>query len=101
VGFALNARLVWKDSDKPTWVQDWDDWTADGQVVESPLSMLKDDSFVEPIGRCGRNVLLWWLHMEAHADSKFPRGWIIDPPLEIMVPAKQKKYRAPACLNEI
>lgn len=94
-GFALNARLVWKDSDKPTWVRDWDDWTAGGQVVESPLSMLKDDSFVEPLGRCGRNVLLWWLRMEARADSKFPRGWVIDPSLEIVVPAKHTPWPDP------
>uniref|UniRef100_A0A0D6R8M4 Glycosyltransferases n=1 Tax=Araucaria cunninghamii TaxID=56994 RepID=A0A0D6R8M4_ARACU len=94
-GFALNAKLVWEDSDKPSWVHDWDDWTTDGQRIESPLSILKDDSFVEPLGRCGRNILLWWLRVEARADSKFPPRWIIDPPLEVVVPAKRTPWPDP------
>ncbi|GLJ43331.1 hypothetical protein SUGI_0900000 [Cryptomeria japonica] len=94
-GFALNSMLVWEDSVKPSWVRDWDDWTKDGQGIESPLSILKDDSFVEPLGRCGRNVLLWWLRVEARADSKFPHGWIIDPPLQIVVPAKRTPWPDP------
>eukprot|EP01018_Ginkgo_biloba_P039888 Gb_15481 [translate_table: standard] len=94
-GFALNSRLLWKDNDRPAWIRDWDDWTSDGQILDSPLSLLKEDSFVEPLGRCGRNVLLWWLRVEARADSKFPRGWVIDTPLEIVVPAKRTPWPDP------
>lgn len=89
-GFVLNSRLLWKEAeDKPEWVNDLD--TIDGDV-ESPLSLLKDTSVVEPLGECGRKVLLWWLRVEARTDSKFPPGWIIDPPLEIIVPAKRTPW---------
>ncbi|OVA02073.1 Glycosyl transferase [Macleaya cordata] len=92
-GFVLNSRLVWKESqDRPLWVQDLDSLTSNEVSIESPLSLLKDPSFVEPLGDCGRKVLLWWLRVEARADSKFPSGWIIDPPLEITVPAKHTPW---------
>lgn len=42
--------------------------------IESPLSLLKDQSMVEPLGNCGRQVLVWWLRVEARSDSKFPPG---------------------------
>ncbi|KAJ0754101.1 putative 1,4-beta-D-xylan synthase [Helianthus annuus] len=51
-----------------------------------------DASMVEPLGRCGKKVMLWWLRAEARADSKFPSGWIIDPPLEMTVPAKRTPW---------
>ncbi|GLU20066.1 hypothetical protein SLE2022_362810 [Rubroshorea leprosula] len=89
-GFVLNSRLLWKDAeDKPGWVKDLDSLDGD---VETPLSLLKDPSVVEPLGSCGRQVLLWWLRVEARADSKFPPGWIIDPPLEITVPSKRTPW---------
>ncbi|KAF3775197.1 putative beta-1-4-xylosyltransferase [Nymphaea thermarum] len=96
-GFVLNSRLVWKNGDlevgtKPEWVKDLDEINENGDVWENPLSLLKDASFVEPLGKCGRKVMLWWLRVEARADSKFPRGWIIDPPLEIVVPAKRTPW---------
>ncbi|XP_010270814.1 PREDICTED: probable beta-1,4-xylosyltransferase IRX14H [Nelumbo nucifera] len=92
-GFVLNSKLVWKDvEDKPEWVRDVDTLAADGEDLESPLSLLKDTSVVEPLGNCGRKVLLWWLRVEARSDSKFPPGWIIDPPLEITVPAKRTPW---------
>lgn len=74
-GFVLNSRLVWKDTEeKPDWVRDLD--TVDkGEEIESPLALVKDASFVEPLGSCGKKVLLWWLRVEARADSKFPPGW--------------------------
>ncbi|MCL7032243.1 hypothetical protein MKW94_029791 [Papaver nudicaule] len=71
-GFVLNSRLVWKESpDRPVWVNDLDSLH---EAVESPLSLLTDPSYVEPLGDCGRKVLLWWLRVEARADSKFPSG---------------------------
>ncbi|KAF6176172.1 hypothetical protein GIB67_023463 [Kingdonia uniflora] len=74
-GFVLNSRMVWKDiDDKPEWIQDLDALSEDGKALESPLSLLNDVSFVEPLGTCGRKVLLWWLRVEARADSKFPPG---------------------------
>lgn len=68
-GFILNSSLLWKDGDKPEWMKDID--TLDGDI-ESPLDLVKDPSVVEPLGSCGRRVLLWWLRVEARADSKFP-----------------------------
>ncbi|KAG9151463.1 hypothetical protein Leryth_015071 [Lithospermum erythrorhizon] len=92
-GFVLNSRLVWKDAeDKPEWVRDIDLLAEDGGDIESPLSLVKDASIVEPLGSCGRKVMLWWLRVEARADSKFPAGWIINPPLDINVPAKRTPW---------
>lgn len=73
-GFVLNSRLMWKEFEgKPDWVKDLD--TIDGDT-ESPLSLLRDVSMVEPLGECGRKVLLWWLRVEARTDSKFPPGLV-------------------------
>ncbi|MCD7453693.1 Beta-1,4-xylosyltransferase irx14 [Datura stramonium] len=92
-GFVLNSRLVWKDAeDRPEWVKDLDDVMGDREDVESPLSLLKDPSMVEPLGSCGRKVMVWWLRVEARADSKFPARWIIDPPLDVTVPAKRTPW---------
>ncbi|XP_010531259.1 PREDICTED: probable beta-1,4-xylosyltransferase IRX14 [Tarenaya hassleriana] len=91
-GFVLNSRLFWEDAEnRPEWVKDFGslNWNDD---IENPLSLLKDTTMVEPVGSCGRQVLLWWLRVEARADSKFPPGWIIDPPLEITVPAKRTPW---------
>lgn len=72
-GFVLNSRLVWADMvEKPGWVSDLDEVERTGEDVNSPLSLLKDTSVVEPLGSCGRKVMLWWLRVEARADSKFP-----------------------------
>ncbi|KAF9600307.1 hypothetical protein IFM89_006620 [Coptis chinensis] len=77
-GFVLNSKLLWKEAeDKPEWVRDLDTLVDDGDALESPLSLLKDASFIEPLGSCGRNVLLWWLRVEARADSKFPPGLVL------------------------
>ncbi|OIV94734.1 hypothetical protein TanjilG_06197 [Lupinus angustifolius] len=86
-GFVLNSRLLWNDGDdKPEWIKDLD--ALDGEI-ESPLSLQKSTSVVEPLGNCGRKVLLWWLRIEARSDGKFPAQWIIDPPLDITVPSKR------------
>lgn len=92
-GFVLNSRLLWKEADgKPSWVRDLDAVGEYGEEIESPLSLLKDESFVEPLGNCGKKVLLWWLRAEARSDSKFPPGWIIDPPLKVTVPAEHTSW---------
>ncbi|KAK4410041.1 Beta-1,4-xylosyltransferase IRX14 [Sesamum angolense] len=91
-GFVLDSKLVWEDADKPDWVKVFEEVSRDGEDVESPLSFLNDASVVEPLGSCGRKVLLWWLRVEARADSKFPARWIIDPPLDITVPAKRTPW---------
>ncbi|XVF15507.1 hypothetical protein REPUB_Repub09cG0159800 [Reevesia pubescens] len=89
-GFVLNSRLLWKDGeDKREWFKDIG--MLDGNM-ESPLGLVKDSSVVEPLGSCGRQVLLWWLRVEARADSRFPPRWIIDPPLEITVPSKRTPW---------
>ncbi|KAI4386669.1 hypothetical protein MLD38_004582 [Melastoma candidum] len=90
-GFVLNSRLLWKDvENRPVWMKDLDS-LVEGDV-ESPLSLLEDQFMVEPLGGCGRKVMLWWLRIEAHSDSKFPPGWVIDPPLDITVPAKRTPW---------
>nr|KJB22504.1 hypothetical protein B456_004G051000 [Gossypium raimondii] len=90
-GFVLNSRLLWKDSsDKSEWIKDIDMLNGD---IESPLGLVNDPSVVEPLGNCDRQVLLWWLRVEARADSKFPPIWIIDPPLEITVSSKRTPWR--------
>ncbi|XP_039042466.1 beta-1,4-xylosyltransferase IRX14-like [Hibiscus syriacus] len=69
-GFVLNSRLLWKDGgENPDWIKDID--TLDGDI-DNPLGLIKDHSMMEPLGSCGRRVLVWWLRVEAHADSKFP-----------------------------
>ncbi|CAN1191183.1 Probable beta-1,4-xylosyltransferase IRX14H [Linum perenne] len=89
-GFVLNSKLLWEDvEDKPDWVRDLDSVVED---AESPLSLVKDSSMVEPLGSCGRQVLLWWVRVEARFDSKFPAGWMINPRLDITVPSKQTPW---------
>lgn len=76
-GFVLNSRLVWDGTDKPGWVKEMEEVSKDGEDVENPLSLLKDSSIVEPLGGCGRKVFLWWLRVEARADSKFPARLVL------------------------
>jgi hypothetical protein len=91
--FVLNSKLfLEEDEDKPDWIKNLDMFSGDTEDVESPLSLLKDPSVVEPLGNCGRKVMIWWLRVEARADSKFPPGWIIEPPLEVTVPAKRTPW---------
>ncbi|KAJ1421152.1 Nucleotide-diphospho-sugar transferase [Sesbania bispinosa] len=92
-GFVLNSRLLWKDlDDRPDWIKDVEALDGVDEDIDSPLSLLKDTSVVEPLGSCGRQVLLWWLRVEARTDSKFPSQWIIDPPLDITVPSKRTPW---------
>lgn len=72
-GFVLNSRLLWRDLDnRPEWSKDPQVMDEIDEDIESPLSLLRDTSVVEPLGSCGRHVLLWWLRVEARTDSKFP-----------------------------
>lgn len=74
-GFVLNSQLLWEDAeDRPEWVKYLDAFDHIHEDIESPLFLLKDVSVVEPLGSCGRQILLWWLRVEARADSKFPPG---------------------------
>nr|QSV51952.1 GT43 [Urochloa ruziziensis] len=92
-GFVLNSRMLWKEAEgKPDWVKDLDAVGENGEEIENPLVLLNDPSSVEPLGNCGKKVLLWWLRVEARADSKFPQGWVIEPPLDIVVPAKRTPW---------
>jgi putative beta-1,4-xylosyltransferase IRX14 len=76
-GFVLNARMIWKDAEegRPEWVKDLDKIGENGEEIESPLALVNDASFVEHLGNCGKKVMLWWMRVEARADSKFPSGW--------------------------
>nr|GEY04449.1 probable beta-1,4-xylosyltransferase IRX14 [Tanacetum cinerariifolium] len=78
-GFVMNSRLVWKEAEfRPEWINDLDMVVAAGgdDDIGSPLSLVKDSSMVEPLGGCGKKVMMWWLRAEARADSKFPSGLV-------------------------
>lgn len=84
-GFVLNSRLLWKEAEgKPDWFRDLDAVGENGEEIESPLVLLKDKSFVEPLGECGKKVLLWWLRVEARYDSKFPPGLVYKNSCELL-----------------
>ncbi|MBA0645233.1 hypothetical protein Goklo_013355 [Gossypium klotzschianum] len=88
--FAGKSAVALEDSsDKSKWIKDTDMLNGD---IESPLGLVNDPSVVEPLGNYGRQVFLWWLRVEARADSKFPPIWIIDPPLEITVSSKRTPW---------
>ncbi|EXB54189.1 putative beta-1,4-xylosyltransferase IRX14 [Morus notabilis] len=92
-GFVLNSRMLWKEAEnQPEWVKDLDELDGVGENIENPLFLLKDPSMVEPLGSCGRQILIWWLRVEARFDSKFPPRWVIDPPLDVTVPAKRTPW---------
>lgn len=95
-GFALNARLLWEEHDRLTGVRSWNELFEGSQIsIKSPLDFLTNESLLEPLGNCGRNVLMWWLRVEARPDSKFPSRWVIDPSLEVIVPAKHTHWPDP------
>lgn len=74
-GFVLDSRLVWEAAEgRPEWVRDLDEVGLDGEETESPLDLLKDAAAVEPLGDCGKKVMLWWLWAEVRYDSKYPPG---------------------------
>ncbi|KAF8379285.1 hypothetical protein HHK36_028718 [Tetracentron sinense] len=58
-GFVLNSKLIWKETnDKPEWVRDLDMLAGKIEELESPLSLLKDASFVEPLGSWDARIIL-------------------------------------------
>ncbi|KAK1364004.1 Glycosyltransferase [Heracleum sosnowskyi] len=69
-GFVLNSILLWEETKDKLEVKDLRNVVMGEVDVESPLSMLKDSWVVEPLGSCGRKVMLWWFRVEARADSK-------------------------------
>ncbi|GKB65620.1 probable beta-1,4-xylosyltransferase IRX14, partial [Tanacetum coccineum] len=80
-GFVMNSRLVWEESEfRPDWIKDLDMVVSAGGdgvgEIESPLSFVEDSTMVEPLGGCGKKVMMWWLRAEARADSKFPAGLV-------------------------
>lgn len=94
--FAINARLLWEEHEKPTWIRNWNEVFGGGDtLVQSPLDFVKNASRVQPLGNCGRDVLMWWLRVEARADSKFPSRWVISPNLDIVVPSKRTPWPDP------
>ncbi|KAF5769685.1 putative 1,4-beta-D-xylan synthase [Helianthus annuus] len=103
-GFVMNSKLVWEESEfRPEWIKDLDTVAAGDEVgeIESPLSFVEDSSMVEPLGSCGKKVMLWWLRVEARTDSKFPSGWIIDPQLEVTVAVPVKRTPWPEAPTEL
>lgn len=75
-GLMFNSRLFWEEGkDKPDWFLDLDA-VAEMREIDSPSALLKGKSFVEPLGKCGKKVLLWWLRVEAHKESNFPPGLV-------------------------
>ncbi|KAJ9540660.1 hypothetical protein OSB04_027166 [Centaurea solstitialis] len=100
-GFVMNSRLVWEESEfRPEWIKDLDTVVSGEQEIENPLSFVKDSSMVEPLGSCGKKVMLWWLRAEARADSKFPAGWRIEGGLEVTVAAKRTPWPDEVPLKE-
>ena len=69
----------------PRWVRRWEEWPAEregraGRTIKAAQQqersdllarLVLDESYVQPMGDCGGEVLAWWLRVEARADSKF------------------------------
>ncbi|EFJ21904.1 glycosyltransferase IRX14-like protein, partial [Selaginella moellendorffii] len=139
-GFVINSRAVWDEAEseneeeeassstmedeqqeedaerastrrKPEWINEWKEWISEDSG--SPLRLAKDQGFIEALGNCGREVMLWWIRVEARADSRYPprqvalcptRGyhiyqltrlphrWSLTSPLEITVPAQRTPW---------
>jgi hypothetical protein len=77
-GFSFNAKLLWEGEGVPEGLRSWDEILTDSSrspSIESPLQFVstgKAMSVIEPLGNCGRDILLWWFRVEARPDSKFP-----------------------------
>ncbi|KAL2635443.1 hypothetical protein R1flu_006922 [Riccia fluitans] len=94
-GFAFNAAVLYDSVNKPSWIRDWDEWANEDDELRSPTVMVSDEKFIEPLGDCGRNVLVWWARSEARSDSKYPEGWVLSEQLEVVVPAKRTPWPDP------
>lgn len=94
-GFALNSAAILDGVERPRWIKDFDEWVSqDGRSI-SLTSIVSDESYIEPLGDCGRNILVWWTRIEARSDSKYPDGWVTEPQLEVVVPAKHTHWPPP------
>eukprot|EP00250_Pteridium_aquilinum_P007809 c17455_g1_i1 orf=231-1721(+) len=92
-GFSLNAKLLLDDYEKPPGFRSWNAvFHHNASSIRNPLDFVQNSTLVEPLGNCGRSVLLWWLRVEARIDSKFPSRWEINPGLEIVVPSKRTPW---------
>lgn len=72
-GFAINAKALWDDNgiNRPSWINMWDDW-ANGVGLLDVRDIVESESLVEPLGSCGKKVLMWWARVEADARNKHP-----------------------------
>lgn len=88
VGFAFNARLLWAPGERPAWLREWKpltpsakvdavvgDYEGDEDPTDLLARMVEDESQVETLGRCGKDVLAWWLKVEAAEGGQYPAGW--------------------------
>eukprot|EP00850_Spirogloea_muscicola_P016371 SM000132S26886 [mRNA] locus=s132:201563:204725:- [translate_table: standard] len=90
---------------RPPWVRDSLEWLPeqDDNCCGEPSAadfdllgrVLLNESRLEVLGKCGSDVLLWWMRAEARADSKWPARWYIDPPLPVVVAAKSTPWPEP------
>ncbi|MCO5594305.1 hypothetical protein L7F22_048334 [Adiantum nelumboides] len=95
-GFSMNGKLLWDGHEMPAGFRSWNEvLQQSANLIESPLDFVQNSTLVEPLGDCGRSILLWRLHVEARADSKFPSRWNIDPGLDVVVPAKRTPWPEP------
>ncbi|MCO5563321.1 hypothetical protein L7F22_016961 [Adiantum nelumboides] len=96
--FALNSRMFWEDVSKPSWIKSWGElFCENSSLPESPLAFLRNYSYIEPLGDCGRSIMMWSMgvdSVEASVGSNFPSRWIISPPLEVVVPSRQTPWSA-------
>lgn len=72
-GFAINAEALWDDNgiNRPSWINMWDDW-ANGVGLLDVRDIVETESLVEPLGSCGKKVLIWWARVEADERNKHP-----------------------------
>lgn len=78
-GFVFDSAVLFELGNKPSWIKDWDEWANESDNVGSPTVMVSDEAFIEPLGDCGRDILVWWARSEARADSKYPEGLDFQP----------------------
>lgn len=89
LGFVLNSRILWEPSGGenggeidgfgvPSWIRPFQEWVGVKGGKEGKADLLKrlvrNESQVEPLGKCGRILTAWWLKADARFDSKYPNG---------------------------
>ncbi|CAM6127629.1 unnamed protein product [Calypogeia fissa] len=91
-GFALSSAAILDGIEKPSWIKDFEEWVPDDGRAVSLTSIASDESYIEPLGDCGRRILAWWARIDARSDSKYPERWVTEQPLEVVVPAKSTPW---------